>query len=339
MQKDDYYKLFEIKEDASQDEIKKAYRKLSLKWHPDKNPNNPEAVNNFQKISEVYETLSCPEKREEYDMMRKNPFFNGFRSGNSNDFSEVDELFSMFFGGFPMNNSSSPYPTMNRSRMQHGMQHDMQHGMPNGLSGLFPGMHGSGSGSNIRFFRNGVQINPMMEKPCPIVKNVEISMEQVLSGGKIPIEIDRWVIENGNKVYENVTIYFEIFKGIDNNEIIVLKDQGNVMNEMCKGDIKIFIKVLNHARFERKGLDLVYFHNISLKESLCGFSFELKHLNGKLYTINNKCGNIITPNYEKIIPNMGLNREDHCGSLIVHFNIEFPETLTSQQLEILSKTL
>jgi DnaJ-class molecular chaperone len=238
----------------------------------------------------------------------------------------------MFFGGPQMHHASGSYPNMNSSGFSNGIP---------GFGGLFPGMPGMPGmpGSNIRFFRNGVQINPMMEKPSPIVKNIEISMEQVLSGGKIPIEIERWIIENGNKIFETVTIYLEIFKGIDSNEMILLKDQGNVVNEICKGDIKIFIKVLNHPRFERKGLDLLYFHTISLKEALCGFSFELKHLNGKMYTINNKCGNIIPPNYEKIIPNMGLNRETHCGSLIVHFNIEFPESLNSDQLEILSKTL
>ena len=102
---------------------------------------------------------------------------------------------------------------------------------------------------------------------------------------------------------------------------------------------KIFVKVQPHPRFERKGLDLIYNHTISLKEALCGFTFELKHLNGKSYTINNKSGNIIPPHYEKVIPNMGLLREGHCGSLNVHFNVEFPQTLNQEQLDGLVKIL
>ena len=327
MPKVDYYKILEIEENASHDEIKKAYRKLSMKWHPDKNQGNPDATNTFQKISEAYETLGDQEKRQEYDVTRKHPFFSSGQQGGTH-FADMDDLFNMFFGGIPMG----------------GVQ---MGGMPMGGvqmgGGPYPGMAGifgqNMGGPNIKIFRNGVHINPTMEKPQPIIKNIEITMEQVLSGCKLPIEIERWVVEGHNKVHENVTIYVEIFKGIDSNEIIVLKDEGNVINEMCKGDVKIFVKVQPHPRFERKGLDLIYLHNISLKEALCGFSFELKHLNGKSYTINNKAGNIIPPNFQKNIANMGLTREGHSGAMIVHFHVEFPETLSREQLENLTKTL
>jgi DnaJ family protein A protein 2 len=210
-----------------------------------------------------------------------------------------------------------------------------------GMGGM-QGMGGFpfGPGANVHIFKNGVPINiQSLQKPTPIIHNLKINMEQVLIGCKIPIEVERWVIENGNKVIENVTIYVEIFKGIDSNEIIILKEQGNVLNDMCKGDVKIFIKVANHPRFERRGLDLIYFHNISLKDALCGFTFELKHLNGKSYTINNKKGNIIPPNYEKIIANMGLTREEHIGSLIICFKVDFPETLGEKQIDELSTIL
>ena len=79
--------------------------------------------------------------------------------------------------------------------------------------------------------------------------------------------------------------------------------------------------------------------NISLKESLCGFSFDLKYINGKTYTINNLPGNIIPPEYQKVIPNMGLTREGHTGNLIIHFHTKFPETLSNESIEALSKIL
>jgi DnaJ family protein A protein 2 len=333
MPKEDYYKLLEIPENASQEDVKKAYRKLSLKWHPDKNQGNPDAINMFQKISEAYETIGDPEKRQEYDIVKNNPFFSNQSHNMSHgmQFHDINDMFSMFFGGPPQMRGNP----IEKQGFPPGFQQGFPPGFPPEMAGIFGNM----PGGNIRIFRNGVHVNPMMEKPAPIVKNITITMEQVLCGGNIPIDIERWIIENGNKVIENVTIYVDIFKGIDNNEIIVLRDQGNVMNEMCKGDVKIFVKIENHLIFERKGLDLIYKHNISLKEALCGFSFELKHLNNKSYTINNKPGNIIPPNYEKIIPNMGLTREGHCGSLIVHFQVEFPQTLTSEQLENLSKIL
>jgi DnaJ-class molecular chaperone len=324
MPTEDYYKLLEIPENASQEEVKKSYRRLSLKWHPDKNQGNPDASVMFQKISEAYETVGDAEKRQEYDMMKKNPFLRGQNFEQGMPFNDMNDIFSMFFNA----NSMQGQP------IQH--MHQM-HGFPPEMAGLFGGM--GVPGGNIRIFRNGVQVNSMMEKPPPIVQNITITMEQVFCGGNIPIEIERWVIENGNKVFENVTIYIEIFKGIDNNEIIVLREQGNVMSEKCKGDVKIFVKVENHCKFERKGLDLMYIHKISLKEALCGFSFDLKHLNSKSYTINNKLGNIIPPNYNKIIPNMGLTREGHIGNMIVNFQVEFPTSLTNEQLESLSTIL
>jgi DnaJ family protein A protein 2 len=165
-------------------------------------------------------------------------------------------------------------------------------------------------------------------------------MEQVLNGASSPLEIERWIIENGNKVFEKQTIYVNIPKGTDDTEIIMLKDLGNVVNEHCKGDVKIFIKVENDSGFRRHGLDLVLEKTISLKEALCGFSFDMKYINGKNYSINNQAGNIIVPDYQKLIPGMGLAREGHnTGNLIIHFKVTFPEKLNEEQIAKLREAL
>jgi DnaJ-class molecular chaperone len=157
-------------------------------------------------------------------------------------------------------------------------------------------------------------------------------MAQVLSGATMPLEIERWVIENGIKVHEKETIYLTVPQGIDDGEMIILRDKGNVINENIKGDIKIFIKISNETEFKRSGLDLILEKTINLKEALCGFTFELNFLNGKSYTLNNNKGNIIPPEYRKVYPGMGLTRGDHKGNLIIHFHIEFPEKLTDEQI-------
>jgi len=164
-------------------------------------------------------------------------------------------------------------------------------------------------------------------------------MDIVLSGGKIPVEIERFIIESGHKIVETETIYVDIPKGIDDNEIIILRDKGNVNSEDCKGDIKLFVKINNETNFERRGLDLIINKTISLKESLCGFSFELKYINGKSYTLNNSSGNIIPPEYIKVIPNMGLTREAHTGSLLIHFHVDFPEKLSEEKMNALRDLL
>jgi len=328
-----FYKTLGVSEQATQEEIKRAYRQLSLKSHPDKNPNDSEAIGRFQQISQAYETLGDVEKRQEYDMMSKNPFMRmngmscgGMPGGMGMQMNMDDILQNLFgFGG----------PGMMPPRMGGMGGPDM---MPQGM-GFPPGM--IPPGANIHVFRNGVPVNlnNAMQKPTPIIKTISISIEQVLSGANIPVEIERWIMENGNKVFERETIYVSIPKGIDDNEIIMLREKGNVISEQNKGDIKIFAKVENKTDFKRNGLDLILERNVSLKESLCGFTFELKHINGKSYTINNNPGSIVTPGYFKSIPKMGLTRDGHIGNLIITFEVVFPETLELDKIAKLKEIL
>jgi hypothetical protein len=173
----------------------------------------------------------------------------------------------------------------------------------------------------------------------PIIKNIEITIEQVLTGAKVPIEIERWIIENGNKVFEKETFYLDIYQGIDENEVLLLRNKGNVLNDNIKGDIKVMIKIINNTEYKRSGLDLILQKEISLKDSLCGFSFEIKYINGKCYSLNNNGGNIIQPGYQKIISGLGLKRENHTGNLIIHFQVKYPEKLTTEQIEQLKTVL
>ena len=312
MSTDSFYKVLGVSEKASQDEIKKAYRAMSLKFHPDKNPGNPDASSKFQKISEAYETLGDAEKRGQYDMMFKNPFAQMGAGGpgfmHAQQFDNIDELvrnlFGMGMGGMP--------------------------GMPGGMGGMPGGMGGAGSHSNINFFRN---------KPTPIIQTISVTMEQVLNGTTLPVEIERWILENGNKIFEKETVYVPIPKGVDDNEIIILREKGNIMSEQVKGDIKLFIKIDNTTEFKRNGLDLILERKISLKDALCGFSFILKYINGKSYTINNNPGSIVTPSYFKAIPNMGLTRDGHTGNMVITFDVEFPETLSLDKIEQLKSIL
>jgi DnaJ-class molecular chaperone len=300
-----YYNTLNVSETALGEDIKKSYRQLSLKYHPDRNMNDPTACTKFQEISEAYETLGDPDKRKEYDIKRKNPFTK-MMSGGGNP---MDDIFAQLFGqgigqGMPF-----------------GQEMSFGQGMP-----FIPG---------VQVFRNGVPLNMQqgLQKPVPIVKNVTIAIGTVLLGTNIPVEIERWVHEGNLKVYEKETIYIDIPKGIDDNEIIIIKDKGNVLNDNIKGDVKIFIKINNNTDFKRNGLDLLLYKTITLKESLCGFSFELNYLNGKSYTINNSAGNVVPSGFEKIIPNLGFNRNGHVGNLIITFDIIFPVKLSEEALK------
>jgi len=322
-EKEDLYKILGVNENASHDEIKKAYRGLSLKYHPDRNP-APEATEKFKQINQAYEVLGDEQKRKQYEMERQNPFMGHGMHGmhTAPNMGEMDHILKAFFGGMPF---------MGGMGGMGGM--DELNGM-----GRMPGFP---PGAQFHVFHNGMPVNigKQFQKPSPINKTVTIDIEQVYNGATIPVDIERWINDNGTKIFEKETLYVSIPKGIDENEIILLKDKGNIVGEHCKGDIKIFIKITNSTDIKRNGLDLLYDKNISLKEALCGFTFEIKFINGKMYTLNNNSGNIITPEYRKIVPNMGLTREGHTGNLIVIFHIEFPEKLTTEQMKKLAEIL
>jgi DnaJ-class molecular chaperone len=296
---ENYYNILGVNENSTKDEIKRAYRSLQMKYHPDKNPGNREAINMTQKINEAYETLSDNEKKSEYDMMRNNPFMR-MKSNSPFDNSDeipVSDIFNMMFGA---NLFAMP-------------------GMP---------------GHKIHIFHGGpMDINQAMKKPMPIIKSLQITMEQVFNGACLPIEIERWILENGIKLFEKETIYVDIPKGIDDNEMIILRDKGNIISDNCKGDVKLTILVKNNESLRRAGLDLILEKNITLKEALCGFSFELKYIDGKSYTLNNNKGSIVPPEYKKVYTGMGLKRGEHSGNMIINFHIDFPEKLTEEQID------
>jgi DnaJ family protein B protein 4 len=87
-------------------------------------------------------------------------------------------------------------------------------------------------------------------------------------------------------------------------------------------------------------MDLVYRKQLTLKEALTGFSFEVPHVNGKMLAINNKTNStVVHPNYKKVIPNLGMSRNNVSGNLIIEFDVVFPETLTKEQIDVLSNIL
>ena len=314
---DDYYKLLDLDESATMEDIKKSYRRLSLKHHPDRNQNSTQSVDLFQKLSSAYETLSDPEKRKGYDFTRKNPFMNN----NNNPFGggSVDQMFADIFQNM---------------------------GMPGGGVRIDPSMFGSGMfptfppGASFQIFRNGVPVNPhAIQKPSQIIKTITINMKMVFTGGSVPLEVERWIMDNNVKSFEKITYYVDIFKGIDENEVIILEDKGNIINDTVKGDVKVFIKIINDSELLREGLDLILHKDISLKDAICGFDFDFKYLNDKVYTINNNEGNVIPPEYKKVIEGLGLNRENHTGNLIVHFHIIFPTEYSKEKLTILKTVL
>jgi DnaJ-class molecular chaperone len=166
-------------------------------------------------------------------------------------------------------------------------------------------------------------------------------------GTLIPVEVTRWILINDIQSNETETIYIPIPKGVDTGEILILRERGNIINENNKGDIKIIFRIINTTPFIRNGLDLYYKKTITLKEALCGFNFEILHINEKTnlkYNTNDIDENIveftvINNGFKHIIPKLGMIRDDNIGSLIIEFNVVFPEKISRDKRSLLNEIL
>ena len=302
-----YYSKLGLKPDAKFEEIKRAYRRLSLETHPDRNNNSAESSEKFKEINEAYEILGDDGKRRQYDM-----------GGMSNIFGMDDmpgsvrpeDILRDLFGGGIFHGMPTQFETNNSQTHFFHMG-----GMPN------------------------INIRTSIQKPPDIIKNIKISMEAAYAGCNIPLELDRWIMHGNIKSEETEMLYVKIPPGVDENEIIMLPKKGNVISDTNKGDVKIFVKIDNKTEYQRNGLDLIYCKTISLKEALCGFEFTMKYVDGRKFQITNNMGNIITPGHKKVIPKMGMKRDDNVGNLVIDFTIVFPETLKPEQIDQIKKCL
>lgn len=324
---DTLYNILGVSEDASEDEIKKSYRKLSMKHHPDRNPGNADATKKFQEISEAFDTLGDKSKRQQYDMERH---INRMGAGGIHPAMGAG-LASMFAGGMP--SGANVRFNMN-DRGQHGGMHpdigDILNQMMNG-GGIRFNFGGQDNDKNDMFKKK-------LEKPMPIVKTVQITLQQSYIGSKIPINIERWIMNGNTKTTETETIYINVPNGVDTNEMIVMRNKGHIISDEVKGDIKIVFKIENDTKFERKGLDLIYKKTLSLKESLCGFSFKFDLIDGRSITLNNS-KNITKDGSVKKIDGLGMNRDGHKGNILIHFSVEFPTNLTPEQIKRIEEIL
>ena len=316
-----YYDTLGISQNSNDNEIKKAYRSLSLKYHPDRNK-TVEAQTKMQNINDAYSILGDSSKRKQYDLELK-------LGARGMSFPGVpppmNDLFEMFFqqgvGGFHDD-------IMPEIHIFHGA------GGGNPFGG--PGLANPMQNPIFKQFQDAM----LYSAPKPIHYSLSITYEQAFYGCQLPIEIERETYIGDMMINEEETLYVTIPPGIDENEMITLKDKGNINKKQKKGDIKVNIKLEKSPMFSRSGLDLIFHKKVTLKEALCGFQFEIPHLNGKMLALNNiKNKAVIKPRFRKIVPNLGFERERTKGSLIIEFDVTFPDSLSEEQVQILEKIL
>lgn len=332
----DYYATLGISKTASEDEIKKAYRKMALKYHPDKNKSSG-AEERFKEIAEAYEVLSDPKKRSTYDTYGEEGLKGGAGAGFSGGSFTGDpfEVFSKFF-------SSSG-------------GHNMSGGDMFGGFGGFTSSSRAG-GPKVKYM-NGGGINPFgfesmdfenygsrrSTKDEPIHRDLCVSLEDLATGCIKKLKINKQVVcPDGTTRREEKILTVDIKPGWKEGTKITFPEEGDQVLGNTPADIVFTIKQKPHSLFTREGDNLKYTKRISLKQALLGEGSQLSipTLNGSNVPLI--LHGIISPKTVLTIPDYGLpkKRSPHLrGDLLVSFDIDFPESLVPASKQLLMNAL
>jgi DnaJ family protein A protein 2 len=333
------YDVLGVTQTASQDEIKKAFRKLALQTHPDRGGDSEK----FKEVNAAYEILSKPEKREIYDKYG----FKGLKGGNET--GGFGDVFDIFFGGRGKSQARETAQLKPTVRQVDITLEDAFNGMMthidverlivcascNGKGGIDPKTCSGckGRGVVVKMIQMGPGMYTQSQAECKdcegtgkIIEKKNICKE--CKGQKL------------NKKTENIEVPIPV--GIPDEEKIMIKGKGNEHFEYRTGDLVVIVKIKPHVFYKRVKNDLYIEKKISLLEALSGFSFNLDHFNTNKITIKTPPKEIITHKQVKMVQNLGMphykSPMSH-GELYITFLVEFPHSLNPAQLEELSKIL
>lgn len=348
-----YYEILEIEKNASEEEIKKAYKKMAIKWHPDKNLNNKEeAEKKFKEISEAYEILSDSEKKDIYDRYG----YEGLkhRDNGGGEGHSPDDIFNMFFGG------NSPFGGgFPNEHMYHQEQKTKPKvvDIPISLKELYngtkkkitlklqklcstcDGIGGTNTKSCNSCNGRGIKIINKMVGPGMIQRMQTVC--DICNGSK-KIAETKCTTCNGIKIkFEEKPFIVVVERGTLNGERFIFENEGDQLPNETKGDVIFVIKENNNTKFKRIGNDLIYYHNILLGDSITGCNICIDTINDE--QIIYKESGMTKENSYTTIKNKGMpvkGKKDLFGNLYVVYNIVYPENiLSNSEKETIKKLL
>lgn len=349
----DYYELLEVAKSASGEEIKKSYRRLAMKYHPDRNPGDKEAESKFKEINEAYDVLKDEQKRAVYDRYGHQAFanggmgggnpFNGFDFNFGGGFSDIfSDVFSEFMGGGHRN--------AQQSYAQDGA--DLRYNLEITLEEAFSGVekeikipstkecddcHGHGTADG---------------KEAPICPHCQGS-------GKIRSQRGFMIVEtycphchgegrlvkdackkcHGEGVIRNEkTLKIKIPAGVEDNTRMRVPNEGQSgIRGGANGDLYVFISVKEHKLFVRDGANLYVRVPISMACAALGGKIEIPGINGEKIEVDVNAGTQTDQQKKISAQGMTIIRSAKRGDLFVRFRVETPTNLSARQKELLEE--
>lgn len=325
------YEVLGVAQSSSKDDLKKAYKKLAIQMHPDKG-GDPEK---FKEISHAYSVLSDDDKRRQYDQLGDEGFENS-GGGGSHGFNPQD-IFEQFFGGgggggfpFGFNMHMGPMGPQKRSNHVHELNismddayHGVKKSMRVNLTKLCPKCKDTchvcqGKGHIMDMRRMGF-LTQMLQRQCDAC-----SGSGFVSKGKLGcVECT-----GTGTLKEEHKLDIVIPPGVETGHATLfhgLGEQANSPNEVA-GDLIFQVNVQTHPFFQRQGNNLVYTEKITLKESICGKTFKIRHFTGSI-EVNSADHGVIQPGKPYIIKGKGMPG----GDLHIMFDIQYPTKKLSEE--------
>lgn len=330
-----FYDILEVSPTANDDELKKAYRKLAMKYHPDK---NPEAGDKFKDISHAYEVLSDADKRAAYDRYGEE----GLRGDPG---MSAEDLFSQFFGGGFFGGGHGGHGGHGRQRGPRRGE-DVVFNLACTLEELFKGKvskismqrnvicvkcSGKG-GKDTRKCGgcNGSGVRMTIRQMGPMIQQMQSVCTECQGEGEIIKPADRCGDCKGKKVNkEKKLVEIKVEPGSVNGQKIRFAGEADQAPGTVPGDLIVVVAEKEHETFKRQGSDLHCKLKIDLVTALAGGTFTIKHLDGRILEGTVKPGEVIKPEEIRVIEKEGMPEKDRIylkGHLFIHFDVVFPPT-------------
>ncbi|CAG02944.1 unnamed protein product, partial [Tetraodon nigroviridis] len=308
----DYYETLQINRNASDADIKKAYRRLALRFHPSNNK-EPGSAEKFIQLGEAYDVLSDPRKKATFDKFGEEGLKGGIplEASNTGAWSskyvyhgKPEKTFMQFFGG---DNPFADFQTFD---------------VPPQAGNLQPGV--------------------VKTQDPQIERDLHLSLEDLYLGCTKKIKISRRVMNPdgfASSIRDKI-LTINVKPGWKEGTKVIFPKEGDQGPNTIPADIVFIVRQKTHPLYIRQENDLIYKVQISLEMALIGFSVDVETLDGRLLTI--PINDIVRPEYKKVVPGEGMPLSHHVstkGNLIITFDVHFPEKLAPEGKQLIKQAL
>ena len=343
MSKQDYYDVLGVSKDADSSSLKSAYRKLAMKYHPDKNPGDVESEKKFKEVSEAYEILSNSEKRQAYDAYGHDAFNQSASGGFSDGFSgfgSFSDIFEDFFGD--MGGGAS------RKNQQRGQ--DLKYEIDVDLREAYTGIKkeisfdtlircdscsGSGSEKGSGLKNCGACGGTGRTRASQGFFTVERTCSACSGAGQVITDPCGSCNGEGRK-RKNRKIEVSIPAGVEDGSRIRLQEEGAVgPHGVAPGDLYLFVSMVDHPIFDREGLNIFCNVPISIVDASLGGSVDVPTVSGGKVKVKIPSGSQNGDQFRLNGKGMPTVRSTHFGDMIISLAIEIPKNLSENQKKLL----